>query len=292
MPARKVDHKNTICCVCRSNRTRVKWLDLEGKEIYDWRKHICNKKDCTGYVCYYCYTVGSTRHEEYMYEKRKSAQHFKGRKCSRCGKAETFIDSKGTPRWDRKYDKDGNWTGEYLCHNCGGINYYKENLSIYRSEGILIDNSQGIGMIGEAIVAKVRKLEVLSIKMDNFSYKFDLSYDIEYRIIQVKTKSPYYGDYKIDIGMEHNFHNVFILCISKDKKNIDDVYIIPEDELYGIVNITIIGNPKLSIGSKWGIFKVNEEIKNIYNDTYHSLLLFLGDKKYFGIDDIKKWMEL
>lgn len=46
------------------------------------------------------------------------------------------------------------------------------------------------------------------------------------------------------------------------------------------------------LGSKWGIFKVNEEIKNIYNGTYHSLLLFLGNKKCFGTDDIKKWMEL
>lgn len=40
--------------------------------------------------------------------------------------------------------------------------------------------------------------------------------------------------------------------------------------------------------SKFDQFKVSHEI---YNDNFHDLLSYIGNKNYFGIKDIKKWLE-
>ena len=101
---------------------------------------------------------------------------------------------------------------------------------------------------------KVRKLKVLSIELDNYGLKFDVSIDKEYNTIQVKLKKPYYGDWKVVTGV------------------------------YGLVSVLI---PK-SGHSQWERFKIGEKC---YNDAYRNLMEYLKDKEFFGIDDIKIWME-
>ena len=46
---RRVDHTNTRCYICGSNKTYIRGIDSEGKEIYDWRKD----KD-GNYICSSC----------------------------------------------------------------------------------------------------------------------------------------------------------------------------------------------------------------------------------------------
>lgn len=46
---KKVDHSNTMCCICGSKDTYV----YNGKHI--WYNHRCNKKDCTAYECSVCH---------------------------------------------------------------------------------------------------------------------------------------------------------------------------------------------------------------------------------------------
>ena len=41
--------------------------------------------------------------------------------------------------------------------------------------------------------------------------------------------------------------------------------------------------------SKYDEFRVDS---TVYNDIYQNLTQFLGDKRFFGIEDIKKWMKL
>lgn len=50
MPPTKVDHSNTICCICKSKKTYVEVGT--GRPV--WHKCICGKKDCTGYSCDKC----------------------------------------------------------------------------------------------------------------------------------------------------------------------------------------------------------------------------------------------
>lgn len=75
-------------------------------------------------------------------------------------------------------------------------------------------------------MAKVRKLEVISIKLDNFNTRYDLSVDPEYDIIQIKTKIIIDGEWHIHFGNRY-FGNLFILCMSRNTKNIERIYIIP-----------------------------------------------------------------
>jgi len=219
-------------------------------------------------------------------------------KCAKCGSSDTYINTGGTSDWRIHYDEKGVWDRKsYECKRCNQGDYqrYSEDsqnnirkgISNSRNSQIYIYSRRGKGLIGEAVIAKVRSLKVVSIESDNFNHIFDLSPDPEYGIIQSKLCTPHFWDWYPSFGREHNFDTLCTLCASIHMIDIDEVYMIAEHELYGLANIRIHhGN------CKWKRFRVDGKTKNIYNDTYHSLLSFLGDKKYFGIDDIKKWMEL
>ena len=80
------------------------------------------------------------------------------------------------------------------------------------------------------------------------------------------------------------------ICIGYDfkRRNIEAVYIIPnEGWISSLTKLTITRNA--SKISKYDEFQI-EDI-DIYNNTYHSILSYLGNRKYFGVDDIKKWTD-
>lgn len=100
------------------------------------------------------------------------------------------------------------------------------------------------------------------------------------------------------IGSEHNFDTLFAVCMDKNRNNIDRIYIVPESELYGYTYIEIYEDWSDVLrmgGSKFEWieeFRINDEIKDIYNDCYHDLMLYLKDRETFGVDDIKMLMIL
>lgn len=87
-----------------------------------------------------------------------------------------------------------------------------------------IDSNTAKGLIGEAVIAKVRNIEVISIKSDNFRTRFDLSLDPEYGIIQSKLRSPYYGDWLVSIDRDQYFDTLFALCMDNGMTNIKKIY--------------------------------------------------------------------
>ncbi len=214
--------------------------------------------------------------------------------CSRCGGRETHIRPNGYAVWIKDVNEEGYWDRKsYLCSYCYD-QYHNKNHELIRSEmkcrndQISLVTTNGKGIIGECSIAKVRKLDVLSIKFDNFRFKLDLSVDHEYGNIQSKYKVSYYGDWTVKFGIEHNFDTLFSLCASKNMKDIERAYAIPEEELYGKQGIRLVGNIS-NRGSKWEKFRIDEKP---YDDAYKSLMIYLKDKRYFGIEDIKKWLEL
>ena len=224
---------------------------------------------------------------------KRSHSYYKGRKCCRCN---TDLSEKEHGR--REYDHKGDWTGRWLCNVCNAKDYndnpnsYKnqiKSVAAHRINNLSIRTNCGKGFIGEAVVAKIRKLEILAIKMDNFHpLGFDLSPDIKYNRIQVKLASLIEGYWTIRFGMEHEFDNIFVLCTDKDTNIIKRVCIIPEDELYGIGGIRLPKDPCIYRGSKYDKFIIDEKL---YNNTFCSLMSYLGNRRYFGIEDIKKWLE-
>lgn len=226
----------------------------------------------------------------------KNKEFIEDRKCNKCGKTGNYKD---IPY--RYYDNREIWDRKtFLCKRCKAEDYNNERKSIidFNTGNLDKNSSSGKGIIGEVVVAKVRNIDILSIKFNNFTLILDLSFDKEYGNIQVKIRMwrlKRKGNWKcgawssIGFDVAYDFDTLFVICISKDGNNIDRIYAIPRDELSGITGITIYENTSPSRGSKWEKFRIGEKI---YNENYHSIMSFLRDKKYFGIEDIKKWMEL
>ena len=163
-----------------------------------------------------------------------------------------------------------------------------KSVTLCRNDGLSIDVNQGIGLIGEAIVGKIRKLKVISIISDNFKLKFDLSVDPEFGIIQVKTRRLITDKWQVSFE-NFNFDHIILICI--DGKNIERIYVFPKKEMIKRRCIAIYKNPSRSTwydNSKNG-YRLDEKL---YKESYQSIMSFLGDKKHFGAEDIKKWMSL
>lgn len=226
------------------------------------------------------------------------------KRCCICGGYESYIDlGTGNPHWySHKCGKKD--CTEYMCHRCSCKNYQKSTddqnnlLKLtfsFRTGNIDIENSKGEGLIIEAVVAKIRNLKNYNIESDNFNMIFDLCIDSEYGRPEVKGPGLIGGEWNVALGMEHNFDNVWIVCLDKNRKNVKRVYIVPESKLYGETCVHIYEDfyktLRLSKFEWIEEYRVDEKTKDIYNDTYHNLISFLGNKRYFSIEDIKKWLE-
>lgn len=236
----------------------------------------------------------------------KSQSRFKGRKCYRCGSKETYMKNNGRPDWRRDVIEKNRSSDKFLCSRCFGKDYQNlpnsqnniiKSMRQCRTGQLDIYSETGEGLIIEAIVAKVRKLKVLSIELDNFVYKSDISNDLEYGISEIKgPKLDNNGRWVAKIGSEHNFDTLFVVCMDRNRNYIDRIYIVPESELYGYTYIEIYedwsGVLRME-GSKFEWieeFRINDEIRDIYNDCYHNLMFYLKDRETFGIDNIKDWL--
>jgi len=221
------------------------------------------------------------------------------KKCCKCGNTETYVHPDGYEHWySHKCDKK-NCTG-YLCQTCWSAydiennpnnqNNMMRSMANVRNCQLDIYSTSGKGFIIEAIIAKERHIKIYNIEIDNFSARFDL-YDQEYRRIQSKSPSLNEGLMRWDasFGMYHNFDALFLSCMDKDRKNIERLYIIPESELYGDVHLSIYMG---SLKYPWyENFRVDEKTKDRYNNSYNDLASFIGNKRYFGIDEIKRWLD-
>jgi len=115
MPKPKVDHTNTICCICKSNKTY-----MDGHKPV-WYTCKCGNKDCKRYICYKCKLKErlEKNREEHAANKdikatRNTPVYLKNIECCECGKTG---DCKSVPYLC--YDKKGDWDGRSrLCRHC------------------------------------------------------------------------------------------------------------------------------------------------------------------------------
>lgn len=291
------DEDKKICVLCGSTES-YKFSKLRNANgSWDGKSYKCER--CRGLLKNYG-TVDKGKIEQIQIKYRESKRKLLAveRKCCECGGRETHNRESGHKDWYLKYDINENWTGEYICNKCYSIEYQKrtnsqrslmKDMTKSRIGELYKYNGLGIGLIGEAVIAKIRGLDIISIKTDKFNAKFDFSRDPKYGIIQAKIRnmqeslgSQIYEFWTLHIS-NYDFDYLFVLCISFDMKNIERLYIIPRNEI-GIMSISIYRND-----SKWEKFRVDEKL---YDDMYQNLISFLGDKNRFGIEDIKEWMDL
>lgn len=227
-------------------------------------------------------------------------------KCCSCGDSETyikFLDFEGRPIYKWYSCKCGKKDcTRYICNKCHmkiqnrlPDSYHNVDRSVknIRTGNLDKDSSTGKAIISQAVVCNVLGVEDLNIEMDNFRWAIDLENE-KYGKIDVKgpslsaiTRGPsihYY--WRVDTNRKIDCDTYIILGFTFDRKYIEYVWIIPNDEnMYNVPNIKIWRT--IRNVSKYEHFKIDPKP---YNDAYHSLMEFLKDKKYFGIEDIKKWL--
>ncbi len=214
----------------------------------------------------------------------------------------------GQPKWLRYYV--GNvWNRKsYICSYCHGkIEQRKPNSqnSIIKSirniriGNLRTDSETGKSVIDQAVVIKTIGGNDVNIEMNKFDHFIDIRHE-KYGSVDVKgaaLKSTEYISTKGDILIYYRWTfptrkkvdcNTYI-CLGYDQKreNIIMVWIIHNEGW--VCNLSNIDIYKTFRSSKYDQFKVDPQS---YNDTYKSLMSYLGDRKFFGIDDIKKWLEM
>jgi hypothetical protein len=158
-----------------------------------------------------------------------------------------------------------------------------------RMDNVGINSDKGMYIISQAVVAKTLGIEDLNIKNDNFQFYIDMEHPI-YKKIDVKCSSVWHrrgiGMWTYAVNRKIDCDTYFLLGFSPDNKGIEDIRIVPnEDWISDLVTITISRNSLKT--SKYDQFITDS---SPYNDTYQSLILYIGDRKYFGIGGIKNWL--
>lgn len=194
--------------------------------------------------------------------------------CEECGK-ELKI---GHPK--REYDKNGNWTGRLLYKNCydkndrknnpNNLDNIKKHLTDSRNNNLDPDSTSAKGGLFEAITCKTRNRKNLNIEYDNFITPIDHDRDPELGILQ--TKGAIYNSihriwhniWNSDFEKRKEFDSLIFYCMSKDRKNIERVYIFPKKEIIIRNGVTIYKNPTRTVW--YEKYRVDEKP---YNDAYH-----------------------
>lgn len=195
----------------------------------------------------------------------------------------------------REYDKCGKKTGKWLCKSCWDKDPMSDNTrnlvkSMARCRIIGFDKnySKYRTIMSEAVVAKFLRCEYTNIEMDDFNHRIDLR-DKMLGCIDVKAVSPDDRDY-FGFRTRRKCDCDTYVCLGMDEtwKNVEAVYIVPNNE--EIIGISMI---KVARYKKFGsIYDRYEVDPKPYNDIYHDLIAYIGDKKFFTIEDIKKWLKL
>lgn len=201
--------------------------------------------------------------------------------CDRCGIS--FEKASGNPY--REYNKDGYWTGRWLCLNCYKKDYDRRPNCGHSLEKEMTDrrignqdpySSNAKGDMFEELTCIWRGVKNLNIENDNYKWSIDHSRDPELGIIQ--TRGRFYDHinrcWTQNWEDEHNkeFDNLIFYCASKDGENIERIYIFPKKEIIKRRCLTIVKNP--SRGVQWyEKYRVkDEELLRMVNDIWRDII--------------------
>lgn len=194
----------------------------------------------------------------------------------------------------REKNKNGDWTGNWICVNCYKKEFNKradsfngicKSLRDRRTNNIKSWTSNYKGDKFQDLTCLWRSIDDLNEKNDNYKSPVDHSRDTILGIVQ--TKGKFYNSYNqcwtTHLGSEQNairkgieFDNLIFYCASKDGKFIERLYIIPKKEIIKRISIYITKNPK----DRWGNpiipwyeqYRINEEKElKIVNEIWRKI---------------------
>lgn len=276
--------KDRKCCKCGNTDT---YIDKNGNPT--WLRYLDKNKvwDEESFVCSRCNTHlwkhGYLSEEEIIekkseYIKMKRKKYFEGRTCCTCGGSNTWMRG-DTPYWYVHKCEKENCSG-YICGSC-----QCKSRSALRNEKFYLYDDRIKWLLGECVVCKTIGVKNRNFGEDNFRSYSDTYRHPVYGEIDVKTLSLIEGRWKASFGGSE-FDTAVILCMDKNWKSIERMYIIYYDYIDGRTGITFYKNTRFLI-SKWEKFRVKEEESN---NNYQNLLLYLKDREPFSLEDLKCWM--
>lgn len=164
----------------------------------------------------------------------------------------------------REYNKEGNWTGKWICNKCYLKDYHRkpncgsniiksianrrtgnQNPNSPNAKG---DNFEELTCIWRSTISTI-PIENLNKKLDNYGTPIDHSRDSELGFIQ--TKGATYDSYNQvwiqgfksecdQIAKGFEFDNLILYCTSEDGALIERIYIIPLEEVISRSKIAVI----------------------------------------------------
>jgi len=196
--------------------------------------------------------------------------------CDRC-REENIITVLIPGKACREYNKKGNWTGKWICHDCYNKDYQKNNsnsqnnirksLTDRRTGNLDPNSSQAKGDFFEDLTSLWLGVKRLSVEYDKYSMlPLDHSTipdntfvnisgilcDLSGKIPQTKGRlfDMIYGYWNQNVTSEHGklYDYLIFYCVSNDGKHIERVYIIPKED---VTKRTCIGIVKIPKG-RWG----------------------------------------
>lgn len=240
------DAKSVKCRMCKSDNTRT------SSNGPIWAKDKDIKGDWTGrYLCYRC-----------AYEGEKV--------CYRCGVIESLVSIV------KHYNDEGLWIGNYICTKCR---------SKSRGKSRSLDSVVGRCSTGHAIVSKVLGVPVCSIYLDgictdNWKLPIGLIENEDYGIIDVKAAPLRNRRWRFEIEKKVIVDTYFLLGFDDEWKNVEAVYILPNEEWINKDKLLIIAkHPLKRLEYEW--FKVDPKP---YNDAYTEI----KSENNISSDDKKK----
>lgn len=222
------DRYTIKCRLCESYETKIR---SNGELI--WIKDKNSRGEWTNrFLCYAC-----------AYEKDKS--------CHKCG-------SDADKYTVKQYDNSGLWTGQYTCESCR-----HRDIAEFRNGHIQLNIGTSKGFLGDLIIAKILEVPACSIYLGDLRLPFGLIHGY-YGIIGVKIAKMSKGRWEFSSNGRISADTYFYLGFGEDYKNIEIVYIIPnEDMTHTNGRLYIHKNSK-----KYLKYKVDEKQ---YNDIYHEI---------------------
>lgn len=326
------DEKSWVCEKCHNELSMLRTKEIRDKCGYEAKQAYLRGRTCRRcgidlssgmshgrryyndkgerdekyWVCEKCYNELEKlkRSERRLREKEQS---FRDRICCICGSKDTYIYN-GTPDWAKHKNEKGIWDGKWVCSLCDGKerqkrpnsqNSARKSVTDVRTGNLRIDSETGRSIIDQAVVVKTIGGKDVNIEMDKFDYLIDIkqenygAIDVKGAALKSQTCLDVRGDtliyYKWIFPTRRKIDCDTYICLGYDseRKNIEMSWIIPNEGW--VRNLSNIDIYKTFRKSKYDQFKVDPKP---YNDTYHNLMEFLKDRKYFGIEDIKKWLSI
>lgn len=252
-----------ICDICKKNELKPKFALKEKNKAGDW----------TGrWMCRDCYNDM----KRLTYQKVKKVQKTYYAICQICGK-EIFTTQRirYTLNGLGLFDSNGIWDRKsYICTYChenlpGGYAFLIKQMRQWRNKKLDLESTTGLGYLGEKIFCDTRNAINCNIEEDNFCANYD-AIDKEYGNCQIKLSV--YND--IDnrwttgkIDFKPNCNKVVIICMDKNLKHVDRVYIIPQIVIIERGITTAIGIYKNNNIGWYEDYRVDEKsYDNIYQN--------------------------